>query len=160
MKNNFKLLTIISTILFLIGCVNTENTNENTQKDSPTHQELGTSYKMETRDTRIGKLSFDNGYPTKETLEKLYDEREFQRACQAYTWSLPAISMMEFIRSYQEDLGATFGDLCHIKGYDDASYGITANATTEYMFGWHDLTLSACLVSDESEHADRKAQCM
>ena len=98
--------------------------------------------KMETRDTRIGKLVFENGYPTHETLEKLYDERDFQRVCQAYTWSLPAISMMDFLHSYQEDLGATFGDLCHIKGYDDASYGITANATTEYMFGWHDLTLS------------------
>ena len=35
-------------------------------------------------DTRIGKLEFThdfaNGYPTKETVEKLYDERDFQRA--------------------------------------------------------------------------------
>ena len=98
--------------------------------------------KMETRDTRIGKLVFEQGYPDHETLEKLYDERDFQRACQAYLWSLPAISMMDFIVSYQEDLGAEYGDLVHIKGYDDASHGITANATTEYMFGWHDLSLS------------------
>lgn len=40
--------------------------------------------KMETRDTRIGKLVFENGYPNHETLEKLYDERDFQRASQAY----------------------------------------------------------------------------
>jgi hypothetical protein len=39
---------------------------------------------METRDTRIGKLAFENGYPDHETLERLYDERDFQRACQAY----------------------------------------------------------------------------
>jgi hypothetical protein len=42
---------------------------------------------------RIGTLSFThdfaNGYPTKETVEKLYDERDFQRACQAYLWALP-----------------------------------------------------------------------
>ena len=35
-------------------------------------------------ETRIGTLSFThdfaNGYPTKETVEKLYDERDFQRA--------------------------------------------------------------------------------
>lgn len=105
--------------------------------------------KMETRDTRIGRLVFQNGYPDHETLEKLYDERDFQRACQAYIWSLPAISMMDFVHSFQDDLGAKFGDLVHIKGYDDASHGITANATTEYMFGWHDLTLSGPIVISE-----------
>jgi hypothetical protein len=34
---------------------------------------------------------FENGYPDHQTLERLYDERDFQRACQAYLWSLPAI---------------------------------------------------------------------
>ncbi len=104
---------------------------------------------METRDTRIGKLAFENGYPDHETLERLYDERDFQRACQAYIWSLPAISMMDFVLSFQEDLGAGFGDLIHVKGYDDASHGITANATTEYMIGWHDLSLSGPIVISE-----------
>ena len=44
--------------------------------------------------TRIGKLSFThdfaNGYPTTETVQKLFDERDFQRACQAYL-SFPKI---------------------------------------------------------------------
>ena len=39
-------------------------------------------------ETRIGTLEFThdfaNGYPTDATVEKLYDERDFQRACQAY----------------------------------------------------------------------------
>jgi hypothetical protein len=39
-------------------------------------------------DTRVGTLEFThdfaNGYPTDATVEKLYDERDFQRACQAY----------------------------------------------------------------------------
>jgi hypothetical protein len=38
-------------------------------------------------ETRIGKLEFThdfaNDYSTKETVEKLYEERDFQRACQA-----------------------------------------------------------------------------
>src|SRR5262249_7346698 len=49
---------------------------------------------IKTLTTRIGKLSFHHdfakGYPRKETVEKLYDERDFQRACQAYLWGLPA----------------------------------------------------------------------
>jgi len=36
--------------------------------------------------TRIGTLEFThdfgNGYPTKETIERFYDERDLQRACQ------------------------------------------------------------------------------
>ena len=46
-------------------------------------------------ETRIGTLEFThdfaNGYPTDTAVEKLYDERDFQRACQAYLWSLPAV---------------------------------------------------------------------
>ena len=36
--------------------------------------------------TRIGKLSFEGGYPSQETVAKLYDEMDFQRAVQAYLW--------------------------------------------------------------------------
>ena len=43
---------------------------------------------QEIRDTRIGKLSFENGYPSKDTATKLYDEMDFQRATQAYLWAL------------------------------------------------------------------------
>jgi hypothetical protein len=47
-----------------------------------------TGARAEDIDTRIGKLSFThdfaNGYPTKASIEKLYDERDFQRATQLY----------------------------------------------------------------------------
>ena len=47
--------------------------------------------------TRIGALEFThdfaNGYPTDATVERLFDERDFQRACQAYLWALPIVSM-------------------------------------------------------------------
>ena len=46
--------------------------------------------------TRIGKLEFThdfaNGFPTHATVDKLYDEIDFQRACQAYLWALPIVS--------------------------------------------------------------------
>ena len=42
----------------------------------------------QTVDSHIGKLElthdFANGYPTKEPVEKLYDERDFQRACATF----------------------------------------------------------------------------
>ena len=43
---------------------------------------------QETIETRIGDLSFThdfaNGYPTDETVRMLFNEMDFQRACQAY----------------------------------------------------------------------------
>ncbi|MBD2720265.1 hypothetical protein, partial [Synechococcus sp. FACHB-909] len=40
--------------------------------------------------TRLGVLQLENGYPTKATAARLYDELDFQRATQAYLWALPA----------------------------------------------------------------------
>ncbi len=78
---------------------------------------------MKTRDTRIGKLVFERGYPSHETVEKLYDERDFQRANQVYLWALPIISMTNLVNSLQDDLDANLGDLVYIANYGDASYG-------------------------------------
>jgi len=47
----------------------------------------------ETTDTRIGKLTFESGYPSQETVDKLYTEMDFQRACQAYLWGIPAVGL-------------------------------------------------------------------
>ena len=46
----------------------------------------------ETMKTRIGELKFTSGYPTEKTVQKLYDELDFQRAVQAYLWALPMAS--------------------------------------------------------------------
>ncbi len=43
-------------------------------------------------DTRIGKLDFELGVPTKKTVTKLYDEMDYQRACQLYLWSFPIVA--------------------------------------------------------------------
>ena len=50
---------------------------------------------QEIEDTRIGKLTFESGYPSKETVQKLYDEMDFQRASQAYLWGIPAVGLIE-----------------------------------------------------------------
>jgi hypothetical protein len=63
---------------------------------NPTAKRLTVTEIPQRVETRLGPLEFThdfaNGYPTDATVEKLYDERDFQRACQAYLWSLPAVS--------------------------------------------------------------------
>src|SRR6476661_5274852 len=94
-------------------------------------------------DTRIGKLEFThdfaNGYPTKETVEKLYEERDFQRACQAYLWAIPAVSFAQWQRG-QASFGAGNGDIAAVLSYDDRLGILTPNATTPYYIVFDDLS--------------------
>jgi hypothetical protein len=95
-------------------------------------------------ETRIGTLEFTNdfanGYPTDGTVEKLYDERDFQRVCQAYLWSLPAVAFTAWQRGVTKGLGARNGQIVAILSYEARRGILTANATTPYYLGFADLS--------------------
>jgi len=97
-----------------------------------------------TIETRIGRLEFThdfaNGYPTDATVQKLYDERDFQRACQAYLWALPAVAFSAWQRGVTKGLGARNGQIVAILSYEARRGILTANATTPYYLGFADLS--------------------
>jgi hypothetical protein len=97
----------------------------------------------QTIDTRIGTLEFThdfaNGYPTDATVQKVYDERDFQRACQAYLWALPAVSFAAWQRGIN-GLGARNGQIVAVLSYEARRGILTANATTPYYLGFADLS--------------------
>jgi hypothetical protein len=103
-----------------------------------------------TIETRIGALEFThdfaNGYPSPETLERLYDERDFQRACQAYLWALPAVSFTTWQRGFADGLGAKNGQIVAILSYEARRGVLTANATTPYYLAFADLSASGPMV--------------
>jgi len=99
-------------------------------------------------ETRIGTLEFEKGYPSQQSVKTLFDEIDFQRACQAYLWGLPMLATEAFVESFKKDLGGQWGDLIEVKTFQDRSYGITANATTDYMFTWVDLSETGPMVID------------
>jgi hypothetical protein len=95
MKSNTKIIAVaVFATVFLLGALIVEAA---AQEAKPP-----TDNGPQTLDTRIGKLTFThdfiNGYPTKETVERLFDERDFQRACQVYLWALPFVSAGEIER--------------------------------------------------------------
>jgi hypothetical protein len=98
---------------------------------------------QETIDTRIGKLSFThdfaNGYPTDATQELLFDEIDFQRACQAYLWSIPIVSMAQWQYAHMEQLGAENGQIVFVETYEDKLGGLTYNTTTPYVLPFIDM---------------------
>ena len=97
----------------------------------------------QTVDSHIGKLEFThnfaNGYPTRDTVERLYDERDFQRACQAYLWAIPAVSFAQWQHG-QASFGAGNGDIASLLSYDDRLGVLTPNATTPYYLIFVDLS--------------------
>jgi hypothetical protein len=100
--------------------------------------------------TRIGELSFThdfaNGYPTKETVEKLYDERDFQRACQAYLWAMPMVSCGEFENIYSTGPGVTSGDWMLFETFPEISRFTTPNTVTPYIMNWLSLAKTGPVV--------------
>jgi hypothetical protein len=123
---------------FLLGWLMVKSTAQETKPATDTGPQ--------TLDTRIGKLTFThdfaNGYPTKETVEKLYDERDFQRACQAYLWALPFVSAGGVERVFMQAPGAAHGDILMLDTFPALSRFLTANATTPYALTWISLAKS------------------
>ena len=96
--------------------------------------------------TRIGTLQFENGYPSKRTVAKLYDELDFQRAVQAYLWGLPMVEMAEWSRNHYETFGAGPFDFTTYLDFKQKMGILTANATTPYMMAFPNLKETGPLV--------------
>jgi hypothetical protein len=105
------------------------------------------SAQTQTTDTRIGKLSFENGFPTEETARKLFDEMDYQRAVQAFLWAYPAVSFESIRITTNRDLGADLNDMVIADNFaDPKGLWLTANDTTIYALTNVDLGKSGPVV--------------
>lgn len=90
-------------------------------------------------DTRIGELKFESGYPTRETVRKLYDEMDFQRAAQAYIWGIPAVGLNEWRRAHYDVFGGKSGEMLNYFDFTEKLGILTPNYTTPYIVTFIDL---------------------
>jgi hypothetical protein len=88
-----------------------------------------TSAHAQTVETRIGKLDFELGVPTQATVKNLYDQMDFQRACQLYIWALPLVEFGNLQAILEGTTGAKPGDLTIYTGNEQSVF-LTPNATT------------------------------
>src|SRR5262249_13018091 len=100
----------------------------------------------ETVDTRIGRLELENGYPTKATAEKLFDEMDFQRATQAFIWALPAVGFHGLHLAHLNTFGAKDGDVVLYQDLKDKAGMLTPNITTLYVFSFWNMKEKGPLV--------------
>jgi hypothetical protein len=97
-------------------------------------------------ESRLGRLDLENGYPSAATIEKVFDDIDFQRACQAYLWALPLMAMQQWQSEHLTKFGAGKLDYVDYLSFQDKLGLLTANATTPYIMAFPNLTKSGPLV--------------
>ena len=95
---------------------------------------------------RLAQVRMDAELPDQRDLGLVFDELDYQLACQAYLWALPLVSYAQWQQVHREVFGATNYDLVHYVSYRDRLGLITANATTPYILNFIDLSQTGPLV--------------
>jgi hypothetical protein len=87
--------------------------------------------------TPIGIIELQDSCFDDEASQRLFDEMDYQRACQAYVWSLPLLS----ITTWRQNQGAACGvtaetDFVVMESLREKCGIVTANLTTPYIFNF------------------------
>ncbi|MBN2292592.1 MAG: DUF1254 domain-containing protein [Pirellulales bacterium] len=93
----------------------------------------------DTVETRLGTLKFFDGFPDDASVEKIYDNLDFQRAVQAYLLALAPVNMAG-LREGLLTVGPANTTIPTFEANMNArSVFLTANATTPYTWVWINL---------------------
>ena len=107
----------------------------------PSPEEIGTSF---------GTLKFKlEAYPTEETVQKIYDELDLQRATQAYLDFYPALSVYAGVKGMIRDFGfksASDIGVAPGPGLTPSELVLTGNNSTVYAIGSLDLKIDGATV--------------
>src|SRR5271154_4403220 len=76
---------------------------------------------------------------TAKDSQTLFDQLDYQRACQCYLWALPVVSFAQWQDQHEHVFGATDTDLVLYTTYQDKLGILTANATTPYVLNFPNL---------------------
>ena len=107
----------------------------------------GMSLAQESRYDVLVNAPFDKDYPTAATTRLLRDELVFQRAVQAYLWSLPAINLWAMKEGSEKVFGGGYNILPTWKERIRASTQVTTpNSDVVYAMGYLDLKKDGPLV--------------
>ena len=131
MNDVFRITCIATAVLLVIG------STKGSAQDLPTTGRI---------ETRFGKLELENGYPSAATVEKVFDDIDYQRACQAYLWALPLMAMEQWQNEHLTKFDVGKSDYVDYLTFQDKLGLLTANATTPYIMAFPNLKETGPLV--------------
>ncbi len=119
----------------LVSSAATAQSAKEYRMSTPIAPGVATPDKLE---TSIGTLNLNYGYPTAETMEKIYDNLDRSRALQAYLLGIPIVNqagMRATLRKFGPDNQT---DVIWENLVDPKTVELTANDNTIYNFIWTD----------------------
>lgn len=97
-------------------------------------------YGNETIKTPVGNIELVDSYFDDDASKRLFDELDYQRACQAYLWSTPLVS----VTTWRDNQGKAYGvenetDFVVLRSLIEKRGIVTGNLTTPYIFNFSNL---------------------
>ncbi len=90
--------------------------------------------------TPAGQVELVDSFFDDDASKRLYDQMDFQRASQAYIWSMPLVSMTTWRNNMTQAFGATNDtDFVVLQSLKEKRGIVTANLTTPYIFNFINL---------------------
>ena len=94
-------------------------------------------------------IDLQNGYPTDQSVTRLYDELDFQRAVQAYIWAMPTVAIDALRIANVRDWGVDYNGVGIVDKFTTpAVLALTGNSTTIYAAAFADLGRDGPVVVD------------
>ena len=133
MKTVRKRSLIVASALLGAFSVGACGTSDQTRSDAQPAKALN---------SRIGELKYENGFPTQETVDKLYNELDFQSAVLAYQYATPLVAYNELNLGLKQ-ISVDPGDVAVAERFlQPAEIALTGNNNTIYGQSFLDLAAS------------------
>lgn len=143
MKSKNLLFIIFASSIILTGYSQTKPNKVSVANKSIINSDLIGSQKL---NSAIGTIELDNTFPTDETMKRIYEVRDIQRASEIVLWSLPTIQFQAWKEGQENAFGTNGPEFVVYTTLKENTGIVTSNATTPYIFGWPDLTKTGPIV--------------
>jgi hypothetical protein len=140
MKTKFNNLSVVFLIIVVFSCNNQEITNSNseTSEVEPIKKHIVTPSVVESE--RLGTLNYFDGYPSEETVKKVYDNLDFSRGMETFLNGIPAASMHALIQAFKGEGVNELGEIAIFENLmDSRSIFLTPNTESVYTISHFDL---------------------
>ncbi len=141
-----RLLFITPALLISITFTSCNGNGGNVTKDSVSASQTSSYTNADRVATRLGDFRLESGYPAEDAINRLYDERDFQRACQVHNWALPMVGFHALHLAQRDQIGVKDGEVSLFFDLNDKKGMLTPNITTLYAFSFWDLAQKGALV--------------
>ena len=135
-------------LAMLISC-NKQQTTQDSAQDTPTvepiKKHIVTPSLVESE--RLGELRYFDGYPSEETVEKVYDQLDFNRGVETFLNGIPAASMQALFQGFQGAGISKLGEFGIFENLmDSRSIFLTPNTESVYTISLIDLKAGPVVV--------------